>query len=170
MRNVICQLAVSLDMFIARKDGSVDFLDQIGDEFNEDFMQFQAGIDSIVMGRGTYEKMLEYGEIPFKDKKIFVLTSKDLVSEEQHITFTDKPIKKLIEELSGTIWLFGGAKIINACRKEQLIDEMQLFIVPVIVLEGIPLFTDAIENEMWRLSSLKQYGNNAYLTYKRKEK
>ena len=86
MSYIILQLALTLDGYIARKDGSVDFLDDMGStDFTESFNTFVKNIDTLIMGRGTYDKMLEYGDIPFKDKKIFVLTSKKLTSTQKNI-------------------------------------------------------------------------------------
>ena len=92
MRKVKLQLAMSLDGYIARLDGNVDFLSVMHDSLTEDFNSFVISIDTIVMGRGTYEVMMGFGEIPFQDKKIIVMTSKDLSSNHGNIVFSHESI------------------------------------------------------------------------------
>lgn len=166
MSYVILQVAVSLDGYISRKDDSVDFLDAIDDSFSNHFNSFVSSIDSIVMGSNTYEVMLSFGDIPYKDKKIYVCTSKSYKND-HHTTFTSKPIKNLIHEIKGNIWLFGGAKLIQSFMQEDLVDELQLFIVPKTIGNGIPLFYEHNRFNNWRLVSHQNFSDNLYLIYKK---
>lgn len=167
MSYVTLQIAQTLDGYIAKKNGSVDFLDDINSSFKDEFSKFVKSIDTIIMGRRTYEKMLEFGEIPFKDKKIYVLTSKDLSSNQKNIIFTSKSIEGILKKENSNIWLFGGSRIIQSFINLDLVDELQLYIVPKIIGDGIPLF---LENE--GLSDLKlikheQFNNDILLVYKK---
>jgi dihydrofolate reductase len=169
MNYVTLQLALTLDGYIARKDGSVDFLDDINSSFKDEFEKFINSVNTIIMGRGTYEKMLKFGEIPFKDKKIYVLTSKKLQSNKKNIEFTDKSIEQLLEELNDKIWLFGGSKVIQSFMNLDLIDEYQLYIVPKVIGEGIPLFLKNNGLSNLKLIKHEQFSNDVLLVYKKLE-
>jgi dihydrofolate reductase len=67
MGYTILQVALTLDGYISREDDSVDFLDAIDDSFSDHFNSFVSSIDSIVMGSKTYEVMLSFGDIPYKN-------------------------------------------------------------------------------------------------------
>lgn len=167
MSYITMQLAVSLDGYIARKDGSVDFLEEMESSVSEKFQKFIDSIDVIVMGRNTYEVMLKLGGIPFKDKKIYVLTSKRLESELKNVIFTNKNIELIVKEEKGHIWLFGGAKVIQSFINLDLVDELQLHIVPQIIGEGIPLFLDSKGIKDLNLVNHEKFGNSILLTYKK---
>ncbi len=167
MSYVILQLALSIDGYIARKDGTVDFLGEMNEEFTKVFNTFVDSIDSIVMGRGTYEKMLEFGEMPFKNKQIYVLTSKKLETNEPHVTFTKQSVSSLCSEVEGNIWLFGGSKVIKSFINEGLVDEFQMFYVPQIIGEGIPMFLKSDEMKDLTLVRHEQYGNSLLVVYKK---
>lgn len=169
MNYVTLQLALTLDGYIARKDGSVDFLDDINSSFKDEFDTFINSVNTIIMGRGTYEKMLEFGEIPFQDKQIYVLTSKDLHSKQKHIVFTNKKIEILLKDINDKIWLFGGSKVIQSFMNLDLIDEYQLYIVPKIIGEGIPLFIENKGLPNLKLIKHEQYDNDILLVYKKLE-
>ncbi len=167
MRYITLQLAQTLDGYIARKNGDLDFLDNMNQSFMEQFSKFVKSIDTIIMGSGTYHKMLELGGIPFDEKKIYVLTSKDLSSKNDNIIFTNQSIESILEKEENNIWLFGGSKVIQSFINLDLIDEYQLYIVPEIIGEGIPLFLE--NNGLTNLELIKheRYSNDILLVYKR---
>lgn len=167
MSYVILQLALSLDGYIAREDGSVDFLKNINPDFTETFERFVSSIDTIVMGRKTYQKMLEYGDVPFKDKTIYVLTTKDMTASESNIIFVDDNVNNFMKKAMGKMWLFGGANVIRQFVNADLIDEMQLYIVPQILGKGIPLFLENNGLDNLTLKEAKAYGNDVFLQYKK---
>lgn len=167
MSYVTLQLAQTLDGYIARKNGDVDFLDDINDLFKENFDKFVKSIDTIIMGRKTYEKMLDFGEIPFNDKKIYVLTSKELYSTQKNIIFTNKDIELILKEENKNIWLFGGRKVIQSFINLDLIDEFQLYIVPIIIGDGIPLFLTNMGLSNLKLIKHEKFNNDILLVYKR---
>jgi len=167
MSYVILQLALSLDGYIAREDGSVDFLKNINPDFTETFERFVSSIDTIVMGRKTYQKMLEYGDVPFKDKTIYVLTTKNMKASESNIIFVNDNVNNFMKKETGKMWLFGGADVIRQFVNADLIDEMQLYIVPQILGKGIPLFLENSGLENLTLKEVKAYGNDVFLKYKK---
>ena len=167
MNHVILQVAATLDGYIARKDDRVDFLDQIDDSFLPYFNAFIDSIETIIMGRKTYEVMLTLGDIPYKDKTIYVLSSKNPLVLDTNVTFTNETINSLLKRIKGNIWLFGGAKTIQSFLQEDLVDELQLFIVPKMIGQGIPLFLDYQNNSNWNLVSSTRFNDNLFVIYKK---
>ena len=138
-------IATSLDGFIARKNGEIDWLS--GGESGEDYgyAKFISDVDHVVMGRNTYEKVLTFGGWHY-EKKVLVLTSRDLTIPPE---LTDKvealqlSPRELIHELglrhSRHIYLDGGVTIQRFLRAG-LVDEMTITTIPILIGEGLPLF------------------------------
>jgi dihydrofolate reductase len=138
-------IAVSLDGFIARRNGDIDWL--TGGEGGEDYgyAEFMSTVDHVVMGRNTFEKVLTFGGWHY-DKKVIVLTSRDLTlapelndkAEALHLS-----PRELVRELEGRgsrhIYLDGGVTIQHFLR-EGLVDEMTITTIPILIGEGLPLF------------------------------
>ncbi|MBL8061946.1 MAG: dihydrofolate reductase [Anaerolineales bacterium] len=139
-------IATSLDGFIARQNGDIDWL-PAGESGDGDFgyAEFMASIDLIVMGRNTFEKVLSFGEWPYA-KKVLVLTSRALTLTPN---LTDKvealPLqpRDLLHELERRgirhIYLDGGVTIQRFLR-EGLVSEMIITTIPILIGEGLPLF------------------------------
>ena len=147
MRTIV-YIGTSLDGFIARKDGNIDWLTQFAnDEAFKAYDEFMNRIDAIVIGRGTFEKVLTFPSWPY-DKKVFVLsTSMKLVPEivRGKVTILSLKPKELLSYLSSEgfsgVYIDGG-KVIQQFLKEDLIDELIISKVPVLLGSGIPLFGD----------------------------
>ena len=145
MRKVKLFIASSLDGYIARKDGSIDWL-YTDDDYG--FAQFYDLVDTILMGRRTYNKALELapGGYPHKDKKSYVFTqtaSGRKREKDQNVYFITDVIefaKELVQSPGKDIWLVGGADIISIFLNAGLLDESILSIHPIILGNGIPLF------------------------------
>ena len=138
-RKIILYIAMSLDGFIASKDGSVGFLDPYNDKMPElGFNEFYSKIDSVIMGNTTFK---QYGADFYKAKQIYVFskTSKD---KEENVTFVNEDVKEFANKLKGNVWMIGGSSIFNEFLKHNLIDEFIITIIPVLLGEGIPLFKD----------------------------
>ena len=139
-------IGTSLDGFIARNDGDIDWLTRFAnDEAILAYDEFMSGIDAIVIGRGTFEKVLTFPSWPY-EKKAFVLSTSikqvpDILREK--ITVLSMKPKELLNYLSGngfsSIYVDGG-KVIQAFLKEDLIDNLIISKVPVLIGSGIPLF------------------------------
>ena len=139
-------IAASLDGFIARKNGDLDWL-PAGKEGGEDFgyADFMSNIDHIVMGRNTFEKVLTFGEWQY-DKKVIVLTSRDLIIPPELINKVEAlhlSPRELVHEMgrrgAKSIYLDGGVTIQHFLR-ESLVDEMNITTIPNLLGEGLPLF------------------------------
>jgi len=139
-------IGTSLDGFIARKDGDIEWLTQFAnDEAIHAYEEFISRIDAIVIGRGTFEKVLSFPSWPYKQKAFLLSTSIKQVPDilKEKITLLSMKPTALLNYLSGNgfsrIYIDGG-KVIQEFLKEDLIDELIISKVPVLIGSGIPLF------------------------------
>jgi dihydrofolate reductase len=139
-------IGTSLDGFIAKTDGSIDWLTQYAnDDAIRAYEEFMNGIGAIVIGRGTFEKILTFPSWPY-EKKAFVLSNslKQLPDalKDKATLLSMKP-KELLSYLSqmgfSSIYVDGG-KVIQGFLKEDVIDDLIISTVPVLIGDGIPLF------------------------------
>ncbi|HUI30081.1 MAG TPA: dihydrofolate reductase family protein [Candidatus Acidoferrales bacterium] len=145
-------IATSLDGFIARKDGNIDWLVEFENpDVNSAYAEFIGKIDSIVIGRGTFETALAFPSWPY-DRKVFVLsTTMRNVPErlKRKIEIVAMKPKELLNYISrggySNLYIDGG-KVIQSFLTEDLIDEMTITRVPVLLGSGIPLF-DSLDRE-----------------------
>jgi dihydrofolate reductase len=147
MNNIILYIAISLDGFIADKEGSVDWLPHPKDDAELEavgYKELMSRIDTILMGSRSYKQILGFGDWGWPDKQTYVFTSQGLKSDNAYISIThDNPLEfmaKLKDHKSGKdIWLLGGAQLVRSFAKVDLIDEIILTIVPQTLGAGIPL-------------------------------
>ncbi|MET3939205.1 dihydrofolate reductase [Paenibacillus sp. PvP094] len=144
---VVLYIAMSLDGYIARKDGSVDWLfDVEGDGGDNGYAAFHQTIGTVVMGRTTYEDVLKLSEeFPYADRPTYVL-SRSEQPPAPHVQFTTEPVETLIPHLKQAsdddLWIVGGGQLVQAVLEKQLLDEIEVAVIPKILGEGIPLFPE----------------------------
>ena len=142
MRPLKLFVAVSLDQFIARSDGRVDWLFTDQDYGYQEFYQ---SIDTLLMGRKTYDQVLTFGEYPYPEKKSYIFTRNPALKAKAPIEFVSSDssefIKNLKQKSGKDIWLVGGGELTRYCFQHHLIDELILSIHPILLGEGIPLFS-----------------------------
>ena len=143
-------IATSLDGFIADKNGGIDWLDTFPEINNIDtgYAEFTSNIDAIVMGRSTFEKVCSFGiEWPYKKPVFVVSNSIGEISEElksNPIFLVKGNISEILSQIhqKGHYQLYiDGGMLIQSFLKEDLIDEIVITIIPVLLGEGIPLFS-----------------------------
>ena len=170
---IILYIATSLDGFIARKNGSVDWLspyEKSGEDYG--YKEFYDSVGTVVMGNTTYKQALTFGE-SYKDKNCFVFSRKTNKNKKNNVTFVNGDVKKFVNELNlkngKNIWLVGGASIIDEFLKLDLIDEFIISIIPILLGEGIPLFKgDNVESQL-KLLNVKSYDSGlVQVHYERK--
>jgi dihydrofolate reductase len=158
-------IATSLDGFIARKNGGLDWLPP-GNDGGEDYgyAEFMSTVDHIVMGRNTFEKVLTFGEWSY-NKKVIVLTSRDLTLPSEladKVETLHLSPRELIHEMDirGTkgIYLDGGVTIQRFLR-EGLVDEMTITTIPILIGEGLPLFGSVSKDIKLELINSKSFKN-----------
>ncbi|RXE56379.1 hypothetical protein ABH15_09810 [Methanoculleus taiwanensis] len=143
---VILYIAASLDGYIAREDGDVSWLEIYG-ESGEDYgyPTFFAGIDALVMGSRTYEQIVGFGEWPYGDKPVYVVSGRRLpVPERANVTFLSGTPHDLAlcmrRRNHKNVWLVGGASLAGQFLRDGLVDEIILTVIPVLLGGGIALF------------------------------
>ena len=149
----IVYIATSLDGFIARNDGDISWLTNYeSQEVYDSFKEFISRIDAIVIGRGTYEKVLTFPDWPYS-KKVFVLstTIKNIPDKlKEKVKIISMSPKEILNQLSNygysNIYVDGG-KTIQNFLKEDLIEEMIITKIPVLIGRGISLFGE-LENDV----------------------
>jgi dihydrofolate reductase len=139
--SVFC--GTSVDGFIARRDGTLDFLDAGGNE-PHGYEEFIATIDTIVIGRGTYEFVLAQPGWFYGDKRVVVLSSRPIEQPRgarvEHMAGDPADIfAKLAVSGASHVYLDGGITIQRFLRVG-LVDRLVVSRVPVLIGEGIPLF------------------------------
>lgn len=140
-------IATSIDGFIAKKDGNIDWLLDIPNPSGSDYgySEFMQRIDGIVMGRNTFEKVLEFNIWPYS-KMIFVL-SNTLKSVPRHLDnraeIVNGDLNSIIEKLNSrgfeNLYIDGG-KTIQSFLRNDMIDELIITRIPIVLGSGIPLF------------------------------
>jgi dihydrofolate reductase len=161
-RKVIAYIAMSVDGYIADREDNIGFLDLVKEE-GEDYgySEFVKTIDTVIVGRRTYEKVLEMGfEYPHTDKQVYIVTRSPKPSLGL-IQFYSGDLRDLVTELKTKkgkdIYCDGGAHIINMLLNAKLVDELILSVVPVLLGDGISLFNDGRQMEKLALKSVKTY-------------
>jgi dihydrofolate reductase len=153
-------IATSLDGFIARPDGTFDFL-SIVERPNEDygFADFFTTIDALVIGRNTYETALSFPEWPYAGKRCVVLTHREAPSVHGEQFFAGEP-EALLEQLAMAgaqrLYVDGGA-VIREFLRNHLIDDLTVSIVPVLLGQGVSLFGSEVPEQRLQLASSKAY-------------
>jgi dihydrofolate reductase len=152
-------IASSLDGFIARPDGTFDFLSVVereGEDYG--FADFFGSIDALVIGRNTYETALAFPEWPYAGKRCIVLTHRETPSAHGEQFFAGEPEALLELALAGAqrLYVDGGA-VIRAFLASNLIDDLTVSVVPVLLGQGISLFGSEVPEQRLSLQSCKAY-------------
>ena len=146
-RKIIVYIATSADGFIARKDGSVDWLNRPRPRGNYGMNEFFNSIDTILWGRKTYDKSLDYfkkgGGTYSSKSKNYVFTHNPPESPGPNVEFVTEPVEvfapRLREQEGKDIWMMGGGGIIGSFLDAGEIDEFIIHVIPKFIGEGIPL-------------------------------
>lgn len=170
---VILYIAMSLDGYIARPDGSVDWLHDVEGEGDNGYSDFYSQVGTVIMGRNTYEEVLKLtDEFPYAGKPCYVLT-RTYKDDHPYVSFTDEAIDTLIPRLrensDGYVWLVGGGQLVQQFLNKGLIDELELYIIPKLIGEGIPLFPEGTPPAEFEFISTDRLGQIAALKYKVKK-
>lgn len=135
-------IGTSLDGFIARPDGDIDWLNERGAQAGDmGYEAFMAGIDTLVMGRNTYEKILTFSFWPYEGKRVAVLSTQ-LTTDDANVAVY-RSLEALLEGLATggakNVYVDGG-QIVQTFLREGILDELIITTAPVLLGTGIPLF------------------------------
>lgn len=168
---VTIHMVASLDGFIARRDGRVDWMEtsdkfDAGDTMAPEFVaEFLKTIDCYVMGSRTYETALAFEAKGFGwsygDKPTFVLTTRQLPKTRDSVEFYSGDLARLVNErlkpAFSSIWFVGGGAVAGECLRLGLADEVRYSILPVLIGDGIAFFGGLDRDIPLHLVEVKAY-------------
>jgi dihydrofolate reductase len=186
MKKIILYIATSLDGFIAREDGSLDWLpgseakanhepkesvDSVDTNEKKDYgySALMDSIDTTLMGNKTYDQVLTFGPWPYTAKKCIVFTHEKNPQPDKNVIFVNDPVsftKELKNKEGKDIWLIGGSEINSLLLNAGLIDTIILTVIPTIIGKGIPLFQGINKDIQLRLTKVEHFKSGlAQLSY-----
>lgn len=168
---VTIHMAASLDGFIARRDGRVDWMEtsdtfEGGDSMTPELVAaFLATIDCYVMGSRTYETALDFAAKgqgwAYGDKPTVVLTSRELPRTRETVEFYSGDLAKLVNQrlkpAFRSIWFVGGGTVCGECLRRGLADEVRYSILPVLIGDGVSFFDRLGQDVALHLVEVKGY-------------
>lgn len=168
---VTIHMVASLDGFVARRDGSVDWMESSdefagGETMDPGFVEaFLKTIDCYVMGSRTYETALGFEAKglgwPYGDKPTFVLTHRELPRTRNTIEFYSGDLAQLVNgrlrPSFRSIWFVGGGVVSGECLRLGLADEVRYSILPILIGAGVPFFDRLDKDVALHLKEFKAY-------------
>lgn len=138
-------IAVSLDGFIAREDGSIDWLTERGEHAGDTgYDEFLAAVDTVVLGRATFEKVLTFGFWPYEGKQVEVLSTTLPIDVDERVIVhrtLDGLVETVTERGAKRLYVDGG-RAIQTFLRAGLLNELTITTVPVLLGRGLRLFGD----------------------------
>jgi dihydrofolate reductase len=168
----ILYIATSLDGYIAKLDGGIDWLPspEAGGE-SSSYTQFYSSIDALLMGSTTYEQVLGFGDWVYPDKPSYILTSRNLSTVRTDIFFVKGGIEEVINEINQKgyqrVWVIGGGKVASAFMQRNLVDEYIITIIPIILGAGISLYQFVPELKLDLISAKSDSSGMVELYYRK---
>lgn len=171
-RKIVVHIATSVDGYIARPDGDVEWLNRRPRDVDYGTREFYSTIDTILWGRKTYDWLLNYFKMRGKTKGLFdrkvanyVFSRKPPKRAAPGAAFVSEPVKTFAQRLRATpgknVWMMGGAGLIASFLDAGEIDEFDIHVIPVLIGEGIPLVAPRHRDVPLRLRSSKKYPDGA---------
>ncbi len=141
MAEVVYYVAASVDGYIATPDGAVDWLAPFHkDGEDHGYTTFLATLGGIVMGRRTYEQVRGFGPWPYTGLDCRVVTSRPLPDAPDRVAPVASPSEGVEDWADRRVWLMGGTTLLDGFRAAGLVREYRVFVMPVILGAGVPLF------------------------------
>jgi dihydrofolate reductase len=154
-------IAQSIDGYIARKNGGLDWLEYGHPGGDEDygFKKFINGIDALILGRNTYETVCGFDEWPYEGKRVVVL-SNTLTDVREEVELFCGQLTDLASTLSSEgikhVWIDGGITV-SKFLEAGLVDDITISVIAVVLGSGIPLFSNMNREHKCRLLSTQSY-------------
>lgn len=163
MQKVVLYIAISLDGFIARENDDVSWLNsyQVGDE-DYGYKEFMDTVGSAIMGSRTYLQALEHPERLLKDVKTYVISHRQpQTASGGNVEYFSGPLNELIfkirKESSKDIFVVGGGQVVSSFLSQGLLDELRIFVVPILLKQGISLYTGLTREVKLKLERVVPY-------------
>lgn len=169
-RKIVMFIATSLDGYIATEDDSLEWLFKVDGKGDNGYSDFYDTVDTVIMGRRTYDWLLEQEleSFPYEGKECYVF-SRTVSEDNENIKFFSGDIvdftNLLINKKGKNIWVMGGGDLIYSFINEKLVDELIITVSPVLIGKGIPLFKEVDFETELTLKSINQYNQFAELHY-----
>ena len=173
---LILYIAMSLDGYIAEKDGSIRFLEETpGPEPDLGYERFYQSLQAVIMGGKTYRQIkneLSPEKWPYEGMPCYVCTRQE-PTDDPNVQFTSLPPGRQVMELiarehSGNIWLMGGGEIVHGFMRDGLVGQYYIYVMPVLLGDGIPLFPAGFPKGELTLEGCKNFGEIVELVYRRR--
>ena len=137
-------IAATLDGYIADKDGGIGFLDEFG-EVDHGYEDFISQIETVVVGRNTYDHVMEMAAWPYEEQRGVVVTHRPVEDLPEGVeawggSVADELIPVLRDNTEGDIWVAGGSNLQQQFLEAGGLDRIDLFVVPILLGDGIPLW------------------------------
>lgn len=163
MKKIIAYLATSADGFIARPDGDVSWLDRPRPPDEYGLPAFLRSIDTVIMGRGTFEEGQKIGGTLVEGKRNIVLSRSMPSYSIPGATVENTPplelANRLREEKGSNVWLMGGADVFSSFISAGALDELIIHIVPVLIGAGMPLLDATPRQVELKLRSTRRFAD-----------
>ncbi|MCG8698274.1 MAG: dihydrofolate reductase family protein [Bacteroidales bacterium] len=178
MTRIVLYIATTINGCIARKDGNIDWLSNHPnpDESDYGYGKFINTVDSIFMGRKTYEEILSFDiEWPYKNQATYILTRNSNFNIKTENTFvisnlSNSVVHEIKQKSKKDIWLVGGGQLVTEFIHQGWLDEMIIFILPIVLKEGIPLFPNIEHDSYFELTDVVSYTSGIVeLKYQKKK-
>lgn len=159
-------IAMSLDGYIAKPDGDINWLMEYGspDEVETyGFTEFLASVDVLIMGRKTFEKVQSFDTWPYGDRRVIVLSStlKTISGAyRERVELYKGPLSELVNMLVIKKYhraYIDGGKTIQSFLESDFITDMEITLVPILLGEGVPLFGSLQKEKKWNLVNSTSY-------------
>lgn len=161
---IVLYIATSIDGFIARNDGKVDWLDKFtGIDEDYGYYDFYDSIDALMMGSNTFREILNFDvDWPYEGKPAYVVSNSSPESENEDIAAIpndlDGVLQALKEDNLKKVWLVGGGQLVTSMMSKKMIDEIILSIMPLTLGEGVRLFNSGeVFDTDYELKESKSY-------------
>ncbi|MFA7429533.1 MAG: dihydrofolate reductase family protein [Rhodospirillaceae bacterium] len=147
--------ATSLDGFIADAEGGIAWLsDYNGEDYGTE--AFMVSVDALVMGRATYDQVRTFGDWPYPGKRVWVLTTQPLDEGAPPGVKAMADPAALVETLrtrGGLVWIVGGGQTVLAFLDLGAVDEIEVFVMPILLGAGVPLLPPGASRKLTLLET-----------------
>lgn len=167
LREIIYQVAMSLDGYIAGPNGEYDWIVQDPDI---DFVALFAQFDTLLMGRRTFELLVQEGRTKMPGMKLFVFSKTLRPRDYPEVTIVPDKLEETVASLRAKpgkdIWLFGGGSLFQSFLDAKLVDKVEVGVIPILLGAGIPLLASPAKQAKLKLTAHKIYKTGiVMLTY-----